>query len=266
MAGVRLVATWVTVLVATILSPAFAAAQSPFDGTWRILIEQSRFSPKPMITFLSEGWFHCQSCNPKLDIRADGNDQPVLGQAYDTISVREVDSKTIQILIKKAGKVLIEETQYTSSDYQTLTVRTTQHPSNGGPPVTVETTAKRIGITPAAINRISGTWRLTRMNQSDNGLLTTYKTNGDEFTMTAPTGESYTAKFDGMDYPANGAPGYNIVVLKRIDKNTIEERDKRDGTIVSVSRMTVSADGKKMTIVATNAMTDRTTTYVAVKQ
>ena len=30
--------------------------------------------------------------------------------------------------------------------------------------------------------------------------------------------------------------------------------------------MTVSADGKKMTIVDTNTMTERTTTYIAVKQ
>jgi len=33
-----------------------------------------------------------------------------------------------------------------------------------------------------------------------------------------------------------------------------------------MARMTVSADGRKMTIVDTNTMTDRTTTFIAVKQ
>ncbi len=69
-----------------------------------------------------------------------------------------------------------------------------------------------------------------------------------------------------MDFPVKGANGHNRVALKHIDKNTIEELDKRDGTVVNIARMTVSPDGRKMTIVDTNTMTDRTTTYIAVKQ
>ena len=265
MIGVKRIVTCATVLVA-LLSPGLSAGQSPFDGTWRILIDQSRFSPKPMVIFLSEGWFHCTSCNPQLDIRADGTDQAVLGQAYDTINVREIDPKAIHILIKKAGKVLLEETQSVSADGRVLSVKTTEHPANDGPVVTAETTAIRIGIAPAAIHRISGSWRLTRLTQSENGLLTTYRSSGDELTMTTPTGETFTAKFNGMDFPVTGANSYNVVSLKRIDQNTFEELDKRDGTVVSMSRTTVSADGKKMTIVSSNTMTDRTTTYIALKQ
>jgi hypothetical protein len=69
-----------------------------------------------------------------------------------------------------------------------------------------------------------------------------------------------------MDFPVTGANGYNVVSLKRIDQNTLEELDKREGTVVNMSRTTVSADGKKMTIVSSNTMTDRTTTYIALKQ
>lgn len=35
--------------------------------------------------------------------------------------------------------------------------------------------------------------------------------------------------------------------MKSLDKNTIEETDKRDGKVIGVSRMTVAADGKTMT-------------------
>jgi len=41
---------------------------------------------------------------------------------------------------------------------------------------------------------------------------------------------------------------------------------KRDGKVVEVSKITVSPDGKKMTVVSTNKLTDRTSTYVAEKQ
>jgi hypothetical protein len=82
--------------------------------------------------------------------------------------------------------------------------------------------------------------------------------------MSIQTGESYTAKLDGKDDPANGAYTYNSVSLKRIDERTIEEMDKRGGKVVEV--VTVASDGKKMTVVATITSTGRTSTYVAGKQ
>ena len=112
----------------------------------------------------------------------------------------------------------------------------------------------------------SGNWKIDKVKQSDNGLTTTYKSNGDELTMTTPTGETYTAKLDGTDAPVKGAYGYDTVSLKKIDDHTIEETDKRAGNVVDVSKLTVSPDGKKMTIVDTSKPSDRTSTYVATKQ
>jgi len=56
------------------------------------------------------------------------------------------------------------------------------------------------------------------------------------------------------------------VLLKKIDAHSIEETEKRVARWFEVSKMTVSPDGKKMTVVATNKLTDRTSTYVATKQ
>ena len=74
------------------------------------------------------------------------------------------------------------------------------------------------------------------------------------------------AKIDGMDYPVKGAYAYNTVSLKRISANTIEETDKRDGTVVEVAKMTVAPGGKKMTIVEDSKLTGRTSTFIAEKQ
>ena len=96
--------------------------------------------------------------------------------------------------------------------------------------------------------------------------MTTYKSNGDDLTMSTPTGESYTAKMDGKDYPVKGTYTYNSVSLKRIDDRTIERTDKRDGKVIEVSKITVEPDGKTMTVFQTNKLTDRTSTWVAEKQ
>ncbi len=58
----------------------------------------------------------------------------------------------------------------------------------------------------------------------------------------------------------------DAVSLKKINAHTIEETDKRGGTVIDVSTMTVSANGKTMTVVDNDKLTGRTSTYVATKQ
>ncbi len=241
-------------------------AQSPFDGTWRTNMNESKLSPKPNVFYLSQGWYHCVSCAPAIDAKADGQDQPVSGQSYDTLSVREVDPKTLAFTTKKGGTVDFEQTRTVSADGKTLTVKTTSHPMNNPQSVTATTTATRVGMAPSGVHTASGSWRTTKIEESENGLATTYKSNGDELTMSDPTGVSFTSKLDGTDSPVNGAYTFDTVSLKKIDARSIEKTEKRGGTVVEVSKMTVSSDGKKMTVVSTNKLTDRTSTYIATKQ
>jgi hypothetical protein len=210
--------------------------------------------------------YNCSSCSPKIDVKADGQDQSVTGQSYDTINVREVDPKSIAITTKKSGKTVAEQTRTVSDDGNTLTVKVTFHPENSDQTVIAESTATRVGKAPAGAHAASGSWRISKVKQSENGLLTTYKGGVDGLTMSQPTGQSYTAKLDGKDYPVKGSYTYNSVSLRRVGDRTIEETDKRDGKVVGVSTMTVASDGKTMTVVSTNKLTGRTTTSVAQKQ
>jgi hypothetical protein len=84
--------------------------------------------------------------------------------------------------------------------------------------------------------------------------------------MTEPTGEHYSAKVDGKDYPYHGSYTYDTVSLKRIDDHTIEETAKRGGRIIEVTRLSVSPDGKTLTSVVNNKLLDRTSTFVSEKQ
>jgi len=249
---------------AALLISASLRAQSPFDGTWRINMAQAKLSPKPNVFYLSQGWYHCVSCVPVVEVKADGADQAVTGQPYDTVSVKEVDDKSIATVTKKAGKVMTEQTRTVSKDGKTLTVKTINHPMNSDQTVTVETTAKLVGIAPSGVHATSGSWQLEKVKESDNGLTFTLKSTADSLSMSDPTGESYTAKLDGSDAPVAGAYNYNTVSLKKVDAHTIEATYKQDANVVQVVKL--AANGKTMTREVSNKITGRTSTYTASKQ
>lgn len=250
--------------LALLCAGSVASAQSAFDGTWKINMAQTKFSPKPNVFYLSQGWYHCVSCSPAFDVKADGNDQVVAGQSYDTISVKEVDPNSIAIVTKKGGKVDFEQTRTVSADGKTLTVKTTSHPISSDETVTATATGKRVGVKPSGVQATSGDWQIVKVEESDNGLKTTYKLNGDELTMSEPTGETYTAKLDGTDAAVKGAYGYDTVSLKKINDHTLEETEKRNGNVIEVNTITVS--GKNMKVSSDNKLTGRINTYTATKQ
>ncbi|SPE24521.1 conserved exported hypothetical protein [Candidatus Sulfotelmatomonas gaucii] len=254
-------------LAAALCVAAVSHAQSPFDGTWQVNLAQTKFSPKPLSFYISQGWYHCTgSCNPAYDVAADGQDHAVTGHAYDSISVTIVDPHTIFAVAKKGGAVMFEQTRTVSADGKTLTVKTTDHPMDGSAATTFETVAKRSGVAASGVHAASGNWVITKQSGSGNGLVTTYKMDGDQLTMTAGSGESYSAKLDGSDYPVKNAYGWDAVSLKKINDHSIEETDKRGGTVTDVSTMTVAAGGKTMTVVDNDKLSNRTSTYVATKQ
>jgi hypothetical protein len=243
---------------------AASPAQSPLDGTWHENIASAKLSPKPNVFYISQDWYHCVSCNPVVEVKADGTDQAVTGQTYDTVSVKVVDDKSIATVIKKAGKVMSEQTRTVSADGKTLTVKTTSHPPNSDQIVTAETTAKLVGIAPLGVHATSGSWQITKIKESDNALTFTLKSSADGLEYSDPTGEGYAAKFDGTDAAVNGAYGYNTVSLKKVKPNTVEATYKRDSTIVEV--VTLTASGSTLTRVVDNKITGRTNTYTATKK
>jgi hypothetical protein len=253
-------------LVLVLSVPVSLFAQSPFDGTWHTNMDQSKISPKPIVVSLKSGMYDCSSCNPQIHVKADGQDQSVTGQSYDTISVREIDSKTIEVKTKKSNKPVYEQTRTVSEDGKTLTLKSTNYRPGNDQTVTAEVTYARISKAPAGANGTSGSWRINKVNVSENGVTTTYKSNGDDLTMSTPAGEGYTAKLDGKDYPYKGSFSYDAVSLKRINDRTIEETDKLDGKATQVSKMSVSTDGKTLTVVSTYMPTNRTSTYISSKQ
>jgi hypothetical protein len=256
------------VLLLALLTPGLAMAQSVFDGTWKVDMKTAQFPTKPDVYLLQDGMYHCKTCVPAIAIKADGQDQKVTGHPYyDTVSIKMLDDRTIEELDKKNGKTVTTSKSWVSPDGNTMKFEFSDSSATSGDPVTGKGEATRVEKGPAGSHPVSGSWRTSKMESvSDNGLAFTYKVEGDSLTMNNPTGQSYTAKLDGTDAPYKGDPGTTSVSVKRLDKSTMEETDKRDGKVITVTRMTVAADGKSMTITFDDKLHGTTGKVVALKQ
>jgi hypothetical protein len=255
----------VFLIAAGVLWAVASLAQSPFDGTWKADQSKTKHETKPYVYYLAQGWYHCESCVPTYAIKADGTDQPVSGQDVDTISVKEIDAKSVSFVGRKNQKVVYEMTASASADGKTETDKGVYYPPNSDKPNNWLTTSKRIGIAPSGVHAISGQWQVVHDSIDEEATLTTYKSNGDELTLARPSGETYTAKFDEKEYTVKGSYEYDAVSLKRLGERSFEETDKLKGKVVEIDTWTVSNDGKTLTVVAVGKPNDRKFTYVATK-
>jgi hypothetical protein len=254
-------------LVMVLLAPAMLFAQSSFDGTWRLNTQNAQFVGNENFS-LQDGMYRCDTCAPKVQVKADGQDQKVTGSPYfDTTNVKAVDNHTVEIVNKKDGKVSGTSKMVASDDGSNLTTEWS-FTAESGQHGSGKYTSKRVGSAPpAGANKISGVWQPEKIeNASENLMTVTYKATADGLSMTDQIGDSYTAKFDGKDYPYKGDPGTTHVSLKKIDANTIEETDKRDGKVISVTRITVAPDGKTMSLNVDDKLHNTSIKWTAEKQ
>ncbi len=254
--------------VALLVLPLMAlAAESPFTGTWKVDLGKIQFAGTPETWVVQNGRYQCSTCDPKIDIKADGTDQPLVGSKYyDTMAIKIVDDKTVEQTTTKGGKVNETMKCVVSADGKTLTIDFIDYPP-GSKPVTGKGMMTRVTPGPPGSHAFSGSWRSSKLESaSENALTITYKASADGLAMSTQTGQSYDAKFDGKDYPVKGDPGGSMVSLKKINEYSISETMKSDGKVLVVNTMTVSADGKTLTVKSENKERGGTTTIVAVKQ
>jgi hypothetical protein len=251
-----------------LLMPIAASAQSAFDGTWKINLNDAQFPKKPDVYLLQNGMYQCKTCVPPIDVKADGQDQKVTGHPYyDTVAIKVINDHSYEETDKKNGKVVTTNKVTVSPDGNTSMFEFSDSSNTNAAPVTGKGEATRVAKGPAGSNAISGSWRTTKMEtMSDNGLMFSYKISGDELTMTAPTGQSYTAKLNGGEAPYKGDPGTTSVSVKMMGKSTLEETDYRDGKPISVARMVVSPDGKSMKLMVDDKMHGTKSEFTATKQ
>jgi hypothetical protein len=255
------------IVAVALLMPAVGSAQVSIDGTWKIDEASAKFPEKPDEYVLKDGRYTCSTCVPTIDVKADGTDQPVTGSKFfDTFAVTIVDDHTVRSTAKKDSTVVWEGTFTVGSDATMLTEEFTSFPP-AGKPVKGKILRQQVEKGRTGSHALSGSWRATKAAEfSDSGLTMTFRSTADGLSWSAPTGESYDAKFDGKDYPVKGDRGGSMVSLKRIDERTIEETIKRDNKVTAVSRLKLSADGQTLDFEVDDKERGSTMTFAAKKQ
>jgi len=247
-------------LILLLLAPG-SFGQSPFDGTW---VLDPSIPQKPIVNSLVQGVFHSSDW-ADVEVAADGLDHKVMeGDYWDTLNVRVVDARTVQIVAKKAGKTMFTELASVSPNGSTLTQQIKD--TTEAQTVTIETLAHRIEKAPPDAHLISGSWHAFQVNRSNNGSLITYKCTPQGFSGETPLGEKFDAKFDGKFYPVEDDPGHTLVAAKLLNPSTVELTHKRKDKIVSLSRLSVAPDGKTLHVVFENKDASTTTTFDFHKQ
>lgn len=248
--------------------PTLTMAQSVFDGTWKGDLGSVKFPQKPDEYLLKDGVYHCKTCAPPIQVKADGQDQKVAGHPYfDAMNIKVVDDRTIEEVDKKNGKTVATSKTWVSPDGNTLMFEFTDSSATNADPVTGKGSETRVSKGPAGSHAISGSWRIAKIeSMSENGLTVSYKVTGDSLTMSTLNGQGYTAKLDGTEAPYKGDPGTTSVCVKKINDHELEETDKRDGKVISVARVTVSTDGKTMNIAVDDKLHGTHSEFTATKQ
>jgi hypothetical protein len=266
--GVKVKQILLSGLLLLLLTPIQAPAQSRFDGTWKIDLDARQPPTKPEVYLLRGGVYRCPSCDPPLDIQADGRDHKITGEAcYDTVSLKVVDDRTTEETDKRNGKTVGTSRMTVSSDGSTATFEWTESCNAKGDLVSGKDIMSRIEKGPQGAHPVSGSWQITkRVQASDNALIVTLKLEGDTFSFADPTGQGYEAKLDGTETPIRGDLENTLVSVKRIGEDTIEETDKRGGKTVEVVRFTASADGMAISVTMEDKVKESTRQFFLRKQ
>lgn len=251
-------------IIVPLLLVASSVGQSPFDGTWRNKGVE-HVPENPASYSLTGETFRCSCAIGDIETKADGNDHKTPETAYwDTLNMQAVDPHTVVLTAKKAGRTMFTEIDSVSADGNTLTqiVKDTTEAET----VTIETKSHRLETGPAGSPAISGTWKAFKSSRSLNGSLIKYTCTKDSFSAETPLGERYTAKFDGNFYPVGDDPGHTMVSARMLDAHTVELTSKRNSEIVSVSRLSVAADGNSIHAVFENTKSGSKTAFDLEKQ
>jgi hypothetical protein len=253
-------------LLSALAAPAFA--QSGFDGTWKADLSTLQMPQKPDVFAVKGGVYTCDSCVPRVEVPADKADHAVTGHPYyDQIAVRVVDDRTIRVAQRLKGKLMFLAENKVSPDGKTLAFAFRDTSSPVGKVVTGRGTEHRVGAGPAGAHAVSGSWRADKIEGvSDAGLLVTFKTAGDTIHMSAPTGQSYDARFGGPPVPIQGDNAHTMAAVRKLSATSIEETDTRAGKVVAVMTMTLAPGGRSMNVVWDDRVQGTVQSYKAAKQ
>lgn len=237
-----------TLLLALILAlsgvPVCFAANSPWDGTWKLNQSRSKLTGDTfMLTALPNGGFHLSTPSHTLDrdYPCDGQDYPVIADRTGTC--KKIDDSHYEMAGKIAGQPAWHGTSVVSNDGRYLTNTAYEHRPDGSD--TTETnTYERVGTGTGR----AGTWRNVKSSESLPDIMK-ITVDGDVMRTESPAYKMVvTAKLDGSPARIEGptVPANMTVSMKAETPSRLHYTQILNGKPVFEGTQTLSKDGRTM--------------------
>lgn len=227
------------------------AATDPMVGDWKLNPQKSRLVDKMKVTSLDANkyGFDFGGGRPE-EIVLDGTDQP--GLAGTTLAVSAQSPHQWTVVRKKDGRVLLRGIWTLSDDGNQLHDDYTEFGDNGKT-VHVDYLYQQRG----AGSGFAGDWVSTSQQIDTVYVVNIRPYQNDGLSITAASeGVAKNVTFDGKDYPNPGSQTGRVTSARRVNDRTIELTDKRADKVVGTQEISVSDDGRTLTM--TNRVPART--------
>jgi hypothetical protein len=231
-------------LVVSLVTSAACAADNPMLGDWKLNPQKSKLTDVMKVASLggNKYSFDFGGVDPEIVV-VGGADEP--GHFGTTIAVSEGAPDQWTVIRKKDGKVVVTGVWTLAKDGSTLNDHYTAARPNGDL-TSLDYVYKRTG----SGSGFAGTWLSTIEKVNSVVMLKVRVWEADGLSFIAQSGAgTKNVKLDGKDYANVGAvvDGLTASAL-RVNERTLEMTDKIGGKVRDTQEISVSADGKTLTI------------------
>ena len=221
------------------------AAQSPFIGEWKLDSSRSRTPDEMKVESKGGNTYIFNFGGGPETIVADGTDQQGLQRTL--LSVKQEASDTWIVQRKLDGRLMLRATWKLSPDGKNLTDYYREFETDGTT-VSLDYVYERAGGTGSGF---AADWQSVKETNNSTIVMQVKAFEDEGLTFVSPAEHSTrNLKFDGKDYPVEGPNARQGATssARRVDERNIVFTEKTNGKLMVTQEITLSHDGKTLTI------------------
>ena len=226
--------------LAPVTASSFWTANDPFVGKWILDVPRSTIVDQMRVEVTGRNMYRFNfEDGPAETIVADGTDQP--GLPGTTLWVKKVDERSLAVVRKQQGRVIISATWTLSPDGNTLRDAFKSFEQNG-----TSTTVNYVYRRTSGTAGFAGTWESTTKPVGLKLELTMQPYDSSGLSFLSGTSERNII-FDGRDHAAPGTTDGVTFSGRRPSTRRLEYTEANRGRIERVRQFQLSRDGRTLT-------------------
>jgi hypothetical protein len=233
-------AFWSAAAPASLAASGFWTANDPFVGKWSLDLSRSTIVDEMRVEALGPNRYAFNfEGGPTETVVADGTDQP--GQLGTTLSVKVDDARTLSVVRKQGGHIVISATWKLSEDGRILRDAFTSLRPDGSR-LTVGYVYRRMSKT----SGFAGAWESTTRPVGLKLELEIRPLDNKGLSFVSP-GSDKSVIFDGREHAAAAANGGLTLSGRRRGRRALEYTESSSGKVARMRRFELSPDGRTLT-------------------